>query len=788
MVVATTAAAQQLPRDLNMETEMMGQDVAIAQKRAEHLYADAQYTQNKSRNSSGKKSLLNVAKAATPFGITEIHNDPVSKKRKVQGGIISNRDKSTIRARTGDFGSTSIGNNVNLTAPQATPVLEVGMRQRYRDLPTRSAHSKNSALLAMPPPPDTTFPALFNFNPDTIVSLVYPVATFPAISQPRYNATGSYFPQLSLSIASDNPNRETPLAPEAIPAPTRHDVTKSQSRRNSTHLPKMAGIFSTLDMSGEKTPKTKPKITKSLFLAQVPSNKREWDELRTTSGFNEPETISDAFQTLVIFGKYSELPRSHQSPSPEEQVTRPPVCSMLLKEYQGLRQTLDARKSKNDAISRFRDLLFYCICLVSVQEGLDNDAVEMAVGAHSPSGKCTPNYWPRLRTATKRMACLIEDVEDAVGYQASQLFLMSDLSMEKYRSISESADPKNDFAVKLGNRLKSIGRESPDYDMSLSPLFLLAHMGAKLEHINKAFGTNLTPHKISLKGRKSGLEKGLERGIECQGDGRVHCEPNHTVALPTKGASQMLKETGRQPSTDSLRKSPHGVGGVTSSNTTQTGDNSNSQEFCQTLEESNSGRNCPAVSAQLNISSPAKQSILSVNCAVENTRESVLGQAAVLQTDYHIGSSMSPKTRSEIAACNSENLTPSHAGAANMAYNESISDYTVGCDTDSRSYPLPHNTSSGINETNSASELTLQHDSTDSQRTKGQNSPWFSSQVFIRAPVYIQYDHPILLRVQEGDVDGVRDLWQHQNGHVDVMDPYGLGLLYMTRIASLCTQ
>jgi hypothetical protein len=57
---------------------------------------------------------------------------------------------------------------------------------------------------------------------------------------------------------------------------------------------------------------------------------------------------------------------------------------------------------------------------------------------------------------------------------------------------------------------------------------------------------------------------------------------------------------------------------------------------------------------------------------------------------------------------------------------------------------------------------------------------WPSEEVFIRIPVVIPYDSSIFDCVQRGDISGVRELWRQGQASVDVVDPYGLGLLYVS--------
>lgn len=60
---------------------------------------------------------------------------------------------------------------------------------------------------------------------------------------------------------------------------------------------------------------------------------------------------------------------------------------------------------------------------------------------------------------------------------------------------------------------------------------------------------------------------------------------------------------------------------------------------------------------------------------------------------------------------------------------------------------------------------------------------WPSEEVFIRIPIVIPYDSPIFDCVQRGDISGVRELWTQGQASVDVVDPYGLGLLWSERTA-----
>lgn len=50
----------------------------------------------------------------------------------------------------------------------------------------------------------------------------------------------------------------------------------------------------------------------------------------------------------------------------------------------------------------------------------------------------------------------------------------------------------------------------------------------------------------------------------------------------------------------------------------------------------------------------------------------------------------------------------------------------------------------------------------------------------------IPYDSPILVRVQEGDTDGIRCLLRSGMASLNDVDPYGLGLLYVSNTVSGC--
>ncbi|KAG8157693.1 hypothetical protein KVR01_012355 [Diaporthe batatas] len=53
-----------------------------------------------------------------------------------------------------------------------------------------------------------------------------------------------------------------------------------------------------------------------------------------------------------------------------------------------------------------------------------------------------------------------------------------------------------------------------------------------------------------------------------------------------------------------------------------------------------------------------------------------------------------------------------------------------------------------------------------------------SEQVFYRIPIIFDYDSPIFICVQNGDVEGMRALWMSGSASLDAVDPYNLGLLY----------
>jgi hypothetical protein len=60
--------------------------------------------------------------------------------------------------------------------------------------------------------------------------------------------------------------------------------------------------------------------------------------------------------------------------------------------------------------------------------------------------------------------------------------------------------------------------------------------------------------------------------------------------------------------------------------------------------------------------------------------------------------------------------------------------------------------------------------------------PYYSQQVFCRIPVILPYDSPIFVCVQNGDIDYMRTLLTSGVTSIDAVDPYGLGLLYVSSL------
>lgn len=58
--------------------------------------------------------------------------------------------------------------------------------------------------------------------------------------------------------------------------------------------------------------------------------------------------------------------------------------------------------------------------------------------------------------------------------------------------------------------------------------------------------------------------------------------------------------------------------------------------------------------------------------------------------------------------------------------------------------------------------------------------PYASQQVFIRVSVELPYESEIFSLVQCGDIDGTRALLTSGKTTIDAVDPYGLGLLYVS--------
>lgn len=62
----------------------------------------------------------------------------------------------------------------------------------------------------------------------------------------------------------------------------------------------------------------------------------------------------------------------------------------------------------------------------------------------------------------------------------------------------------------------------------------------------------------------------------------------------------------------------------------------------------------------------------------------------------------------------------------------------------------------------------------------GTRFPYASQQVFVRMPVLLPYESSIFSLVQSGDIDGTRALLTSGKAPIDAIDPYGLGLLYVS--------
>lgn len=83
-----------------------------------------------------------------------------------------------------------------------------------------------------------------------------------------------------------------------------------------------------------------------------------------------------------------------------------------------------------------------------------------------------------------------------------------------------------------------------------------------------------------------------------------------------------------------------------------------------------------------------------------------------------------------------------------------------------------------VNQAESKDTAVDMHGSATVCRTK---FPYASQQVFIRMPVVLPYESAIFSSVQSGDIDGMRVLLA-SGVPIDAIDPYGLGLLYVSRL------
>lgn len=63
-----------------------------------------------------------------------------------------------------------------------------------------------------------------------------------------------------------------------------------------------------------------------------------------------------------------------------------------------------------------------------------------------------------------------------------------------------------------------------------------------------------------------------------------------------------------------------------------------------------------------------------------------------------------------------------------------------------------------------------------------------SQQVFNRIPIPMPYDSPIFVCVQNGDVIAMVGILSSGKASIDAVDPYGLGLLYVSEVTYYSTD
>lgn len=107
----------------------------------------------------------------------------------------------------------------------------------------------------------------------------------------------------------------------------------------------------------------------------MPDNQQKWDALRTESKLEAPEMLFDTFHALIMHVKY-------------------PNASELIRAYQ------EREHAKNLVLRRFEQLLFWCICVVSMTEGSSSEEVDQSMQAYS-NRDCKLSYSARLRTTVK---------------------------------------------------------------------------------------------------------------------------------------------------------------------------------------------------------------------------------------------------------------------------------------------------------------------------------------------------------------------------------------------------
>ena len=153
------------------------------------------------------------------------------------------------------------------------------------------------------------------------------------------------------------------------------------------------------------------------FINQIPSSDYEWLKERTRLDLTTPEQSAITFRVLTRLANPDQSAR--QWPILKSRI----LPLKILDDYCAFASELQQSAQRETQQSKFADVLFLCICCVSLKIGVTINDIDERIKTYFRKPNLASTYCSRLRRASKWVAQMTERLELSLAHRGSELFV-----------------------------------------------------------------------------------------------------------------------------------------------------------------------------------------------------------------------------------------------------------------------------------------------------------------------------------------------------------------------------